>query len=65
MKPTPFWARALMTTGVLWLALTGLCVFGGLAFGGVYDRNFALPVGGVSAVIGGVIYLIGRAIKDE
>jgi hypothetical protein len=64
MKQDSFWAQALMTIGILWLALTGLCVFGGLAFGGVYDRIYAVPVGGVSAVIGGVLYLIGRAIRE-
>lgn len=64
-----FIGLVLISIGVLWLSLTGLCTVVALATlipeNGLGDIMLILPFTFVSAVIGGVIYLIGRAFRPK
>jgi len=57
----------LIAVGVLWLVLTGLCsaafVIALLAEGHPGDATGVLAIGLPSALIGGVIYAIGRWLR--
>jgi hypothetical protein len=57
----------LIVIGVLWLVLTGLCsaafFVGLLGQGNLSDLGAVLMIGIPSALIGGVIYAIGRWLR--
>ncbi len=57
----------LVAVGVLWLVLTGLCtaafVIALAAEGHLNDATGAFAIGIPSALIGGVIYAIGRWLR--
>jgi hypothetical protein len=61
--------RILIVIGVLWLVLTGLCTaafaIGLLGEGNLGDVSVILTIGIPSAVIGGVIYAIGRWMRPK
>ena len=57
----------LIVIGILWLVLTGLCsaafFIGLLGQGNLSDLGAVLVIGVPSALIGGVIYAIGRWLR--
>ncbi len=59
----------LVAIGTLWLVLTGLCtaVFavGVAGEGNLNDIGGVLSIGAPSAVIGGIIYAIGRWLRPK
>lgn len=59
----------LVVFGVLWLVLTGLCsaafAIGLLGEGNLSDVGAVLMIGGPSALIGAVIYGIGRWLRPR
>lgn len=61
--------RILIVIGTLWLVLTGLCsgafLIGLLGEGNLRDVGVVLTIAIPSALIGGVIYAIGRWIRPK
>jgi hypothetical protein len=64
-----FFGLLLVVIGVLWLVLTGLCsaafVIALAAEGHIGDVTGVLAIGVPSALIGGVIYGIGRWLRPR
>jgi hypothetical protein len=60
---------AFVVIGVLWLVLTGLCsaafFVGLLGQGNLSDLGAVLMIGVPSALIGGVIYAVGRWLRPS
>lgn len=59
----------LVVIGTLWLVLTGLCsgafLIGLLGEGNLRDIGVVLTIGIPSALIGGIIYAIGRWLRPK
>ena len=64
-----FVGLVLISIGVLWLALTGLCTavaFATLARqGNLGDSKLILVFAGPSAILGGSLYLIGQLLRPK
>jgi hypothetical protein len=59
----------LISIGVLWLALTGLCTAAAFVMmmteGGLSDIMLILPFTAVSAILGGGVYYLGRLLRPK
>ena len=59
----------LISIGVLWLVLTGLCTAAAfitmMTDGGLGDIMLILPFTAVSAILGGAVYYVGRLLRPK
>jgi hypothetical protein len=64
-----FFGLILVSIGILWLALTGLCTVVALALlaseGDLGDIMLILPFTAVSTILGGAVYLVGRLMRPR
>lgn len=66
---TRLFGLILIVIGTLWLVLTGLCsaafLIGLLGEGNLRDVGVVLTIGIPSALVGGIIYAIGRWLRPK
>lgn len=59
----------LVSIGVLWLALTGLCTLAAFAIMATEDSfsdiMLILPFSVISAILGGGVYVVGRLLRPR
>lgn len=66
---TRLFGLILIVIGTLWLVLTGLCsaafLIGLLGEGNLRDVGVVLTIGIPSALVGGIIYAVGRWLRPK